>query len=82
MAALSLITDLAMGKPTETAIRAGIVSWFGDGGQKRGPGRPALDPAIQTLILHMAKGNPKWGCVRVRGELLRLGYRSAGDVDS
>ncbi len=26
MAALSLITDLAMGKPTETAIRAGIVA--------------------------------------------------------
>ena len=44
-------------------------------GQKRGPGRPVLDPAIQTLILHMAKGNPKWGCVRVRGELLKLGYR-------
>jgi len=23
----------------------------------------------------MAKNNPRWGCVRVRGELLKLGYR-------
>jgi len=44
-------------------------------GQRRGRGRPALNPQIQALILQMAKGNPKWGCVRVRGELLKLGYR-------
>ena len=38
-------------------------------GRRRGPGRPGLDPEIQHLILQMAKGNPRWGCVRVRGEL-------------
>jgi hypothetical protein len=42
-------------------------------GRRRGPGRPGLDPEIQTLILQMAKDNPRWGCVRVRGELLKLG---------
>ncbi len=26
------------------------------------------------MILEMAKDNPKWGCVRIRGELLKLGH--------
>ena len=43
-------------------------------GRRRGPGRPALDPELQTLIVDMAKDNPKWGCVRIRGELLKLGH--------
>ncbi len=43
-------------------------------GRGRGPGRPGLDPEIQKLIRQMARDNPKWGCVRVRGELLKLGY--------
>ena len=44
-------------------------------GRRRGPGRPGLDPEIQKLILEMAKDNPGWGCVRIRGELIKLGYR-------
>src|SRR5450759_2887753 len=47
-------------------------------GRRRGPGRPGRDPEIQHLILQMAKDNPRWGCVRVRGELLKLGYRVWG----
>jgi hypothetical protein len=43
-------------------------------GPRRGPGRPGLDPGLQQLILRMAKDNPSWGCVRVRGELLKLGH--------
>src|SRR6266852_4584938 len=43
-------------------------------GLRRGPGRPGLDPKLQSLILEMAKDNPKWGCVRIRGELLKLGH--------
>src|SRR6266571_3490680 len=43
-------------------------------GRRGGPGRPGLDPEIQKLILRMAKDNPSWGCVRVRGELLKLGH--------
>src|ERR1700694_2078283 len=38
------------------------------------PGRPSLDAEVQKLILRMAKENPKWGCVRVRGELLKMGH--------
>jgi putative transposase len=44
-------------------------------GHRRSPGRPGLDPELQQLILRMAKDNPIWGCVRVRGELLKLGLR-------
>jgi len=44
-------------------------------GRRRGPGRPGLDAEIQKLILQIAKNNPRWGCVRVSGELLKLGYR-------
>ena len=44
-------------------------------GRRFGPGRPGLDPELQKLILQMAKDNPSWGCVRVRGELLKLGHR-------
>jgi putative transposase len=43
-------------------------------GRRRGPGRPGLDAGIQKLILQVAKDNPGWGCVRVRGELLKLGH--------
>jgi len=43
-------------------------------GSRRGPGRPGLDPELQQLILRIAKDNPSWGCVRVRGELLKLGH--------
>ncbi len=43
-------------------------------GRRRGPGRRGLDAELQKLILEMAKDNPRWGCVRVRGELLKLGH--------
>jgi len=39
------------------------------------PGRPPADPKITALIERMARDNPGWGCVRVRGELLQLGHR-------
>ena len=43
-------------------------------GRRRGPGRPSLDAQIQELILRMARENPKWGCIRIRGELQKLGH--------
>jgi hypothetical protein len=82
MAALSRVVNRAalVGLLVQPAT---VLGWHRELVQKRwaafgrrcGPGRPALDPQIQALILPMAKGNPKWGCVRVRGELLKLGYR-------
>jgi putative transposase len=39
------------------------------------PGRPPIDPQIVDLILGMARENSRWGCVRICGELRKLGIR-------
>src|SRR5437588_9466092 len=38
-------------------------------------GRPQLDPELRELILQMARENSRWGYLRIRSELLKLGYR-------
>jgi len=37
-------------------------------------GRPPLDPALVLFIIQMGKANPRWGAVRIKGELKGLGY--------
>jgi putative transposase len=49
--------------------------------QPRAPGRPPLASELAELIVKLAKDNPRWGVVRIQGELRRLGHRiGAGTI--
>ena len=37
-------------------------------------GRPPTAPELKSLVIRLARENPRWGYMRIRGELLKLGH--------
>lgn len=58
-----------------------LVRWHGElvrrkwSYRRRRMGRPPLDPGVRELVLRLGRENPRWGCVRIQGELRKLGIR-------
>ena len=59
-----------------------ILAWYRrliaqkfDGSRRRSyPGRPRIDPKLESLIIRMAQENSSWGYDRIVGSLANLGY--------
>jgi putative transposase len=60
-----------------------ILAWYGrliaqkfDGSKhRRAPGRPQVNPAIEDLVVRMARENSGWGYDRIVGALANLGHK-------
>jgi transposase InsO family protein len=49
-----------------------IARKFDGSAHRRQPGRPRIKPSTEELILHFAKENPRWGCLKICGALKQL----------
>jgi len=65
-----------------------ILGWYRDlvaqkfdGSKKRKkPGRPRVDPRIESLVLKMAEEAPTWGYDRIVGALGNIGYKISDET--
>jgi putative transposase len=64
------------GEPTDApsvAPGAGAKEWTFD--RRSVGGRPPIPDEVRELIVQIGRENPRWGCLRIRGELAKLGIR-------
>jgi putative transposase len=60
---------------TLLAWHRGLIARKWDYSKRRSrPGRPPIASALKALVLRLARENPRWGCRRIQGELVRLGH--------
>jgi putative transposase len=52
-----------------------IAKKFNGSQKRRGPGRPTIDAALETLVIRLAQENRSWGYDRIAGAIANLGYR-------
>jgi putative transposase len=50
-----------------------VTQKFDGSKQRQSPGRPKIDPELETLIVRMAQENRSWGYDRIVGALANLG---------
>jgi putative transposase len=55
-----------------------VAKW--DYSARRRTGRPPTAAAIRSLVLRLARENPRWGHRRIQGELARLGHQIAAST--
>ncbi len=48
--------------------------------RKKVAGRPPVDPELRDLVIRMGRENPRWGCVRIQGELRKLGVKAGRNL--
>jgi putative transposase len=51
-----------------------VAQKFDGSKHRQSPGRPRVDPALEELVLRMARENRSWGYDRIQGALKHLGY--------
>src|SRR5256712_9327566 len=51
-----------------------VAQKFDGSQQRKAPGRPTIDPALEALVVRMAQENRSWGYDRIVGALQHLGY--------
>jgi putative transposase len=71
------LAEIAMVAKLDTILRwfRSLVARKFDGSRfRQSVGRPRVDPAIENLIVRMARENPTWGYDRIVGALTNLGH--------